>query len=339
MRPPLWTPFRHRNPRVVGLACLGVLAALVLVAFRLDDLATLTATTYRAAFRDASGLATGNEVRVAGVRVGKVTDVELARKPSPQAASLGDKPVAFVRVTFRIEDDDLRFGTDTGASIRIKTVLGQKYLAVEPKGPGRLHGEIPLARTASPFDVVDAVTGLAGTLDAIDTTQLATAFSTVAEAFTDTPASVRTSLDGLSRLSKTVADRDAELRQLLERARSVTAVLAGRDEEFQKLVTDGSLLLAEVSRRRDAIHELLVGTSTLSEQLTGLVADNRAQLQPALAELRATVAILQRNRTNLERTIQRMGPFVTAFANVTGNGRWFDSYVAGLVQPFVPGGR
>ncbi len=330
MRPPLWTPFRNRNPRIVGLVCVGVLVALVLVAFRLDDLASLTATTYRAAFRDASGLAPGNEVRVAGVRVGKVTGVELAQEPAP-----------YVRVTFRIEEDGLRFGTDTAASIRIKTVLGQKYLAIEPKGPGRLreNAQIPLDRTASPFDVVQAVTGLAGTIDAIDTAQLATAFSTVAEAFTDTPASVRTSLDGLSRLSKTVADRDAELRELLGRARSVTAVLAGRDEEFRRLVADGGLLLAEVSRRRDAIHELLVGTNTLSEQLTGLVADNRAQLQPALAELRATVAILQRNRTNLERTIQKMGPFVTAFANVVGNGRWFDSYVAGLVQPLVPGGR
>ncbi|GIJ69741.1 MCE family protein [Virgisporangium ochraceum] len=332
MRPPLWTPFRHRNPRTVGLVSLGVLAALVLVAFRIDDLAALTATTYRAAFRDASGLAPGNEVRVAGVRVGKVTDVDLARAPAP-----------YVRVTFRVEDDDLRFGTDTAASIRIRTVLGQKYLAVEPKGSGRLraNAQIPLERTASPFDVVEAVTGLAGTLDAIDTAQLATAFGVVADAFTDTPASVRTSLDGLSRLSKTVADRDAELRELLDRARSVTAVLAGRDEEFRKLVSDGGLLLAEVSRRRDAIHELLVGTKTLSDQLTGLVADNRAQLQPALTELRATVAILQRNRANLERTIQKMGPFVSAFANVTGNGRWFDSYVAGLVQPLVPttGGR
>lgn len=332
MRPPLWKPFRQRNPRIVGVVCVAVLVGLVVVAFRLDDLASLTATTYRAAFRDASGLAPGNEVRVAGVRVGKVTGVDLARKPAP-----------YVRVTFRVEDDDIRLGTDTAASIRIKTVLGQKYLAVEPKGSGRLKedAQIPLDRTASPFDVVDAVTGLAGTLDQIDTTQLATAFSTVADAFTDTPSSVRTSLDGLSRLSKTVADRDAELRELLNRARSVTAVLAGRDEEFQKLVADGGLLLAEVSRRRDAIHELLVGTNTLSEQLTGLVADNRAQLQPALNELRATVAILQRNRTNLEQTIQKMGPFVTAFANVTGNGRWFDSYVAGLVQPLVPttGGR
>ena len=321
-------PFQERNPVLLGVIGLVVLVVAVLAAFRIDDVAALTARSYRAAFHDASGLAPGNEVRVAGVRVGKVTEVGLARH--------GAQP--YVRVTFRVEDDGIRLGRQTGATIRIKTVLGQKYLALAPAGDGRLREqtEIPLERTASPFDVMQAVTGLAGTLDQIDTKQLATAFTTLAQTFADTPASVQSSLDGLSRLSRTIASRDEELRQLLERAHQVTGVLAQRDEEFRKLVADGDALLAEVSRRRDAIHELLVGTNDLANQLSGLVADNRTQLEPALRQLRGVVAILQRNRDNLEKTLQTMGPFLDAFANVVGNGRWFDSYLRGLLQPYVP---
>ncbi|UWZ40520.1 MCE family protein [Dactylosporangium roseum] len=319
---------------MVGAIGLAALVGLVAGAFRLDAVDALTAVgSYRAAFRDASGLAPGNEVRVAGVRVGKVTGVDLAHG--------GAGP--YVRVTFRLDDHDVRLGRTTGATIRIKTVLGQKYLALAPDGPGRLaeDAEIPLERTAAPFDVVQAVTGLAETLDEIDSTRLADAFTTLAQTFADTPASVRSSLDGLSRLSNTVADRDAELRQLLARAHQVTGVLAARDEEFRKLVADGNALLAEVNRRKDAIHDLLVGTDALATELSGLVADNRERLLPALRELRGVVATLQRNRDDLERTIQRMGPFVNAFANVVGNGRWFDSYVAGLLQPYQPttGGR
>ncbi|MEU2613689.1 MCE family protein [Micromonospora sp. NPDC007271] len=325
-------PFRERNPVVVGTVGLAVIVAALLGAFQLDRLAALTGRAYQAAFHDASGLATGNEVRVAGVRVGVVTAVELAHEPQP-----------YVRVRFRVDDDGVRLGRDTGATIRIKTVLGQKYLALSPAGPGRLpeHAQIPLDRTAAPFDVVQAVTGLADTLDKVDTDQLAQAFTTLSDTFADTPASVGTSLAGLSRLSRTVADRDAELRTLLARARDVTGVLAQRDEEFRKLVTDGEKLLTEVKRRRDAIHQLLVGTDQLATQLSGLVADNRTQLEPALRKLRDVVAVLQRNRDDLEQTIKRMGPFVTAFANVVGNGRWFDSYVDGLLQPYLPttGGR
>jgi phospholipid/cholesterol/gamma-HCH transport system substrate-binding protein len=325
-------PFRERNPVAVGAIGLTLLAGMLFAALQLDQLAELTGRSYDAAFRDASGLTPGNEVRVAGVRVGQVTGVELARGAEP-----------YVRVWFRLDDDGIRLGRDTGATVRIKTVLGQKYLALTPAGPGELRegAEIPLNRTASPFDVMQAVTGLADTLDQIDTTQLATAFTTLSQTFADTSESVNSSLVGLSRLSKTIAARDAELRTLLARARTVTGVLAGRDEEFRKLVADGEALLAEVSRRRDAIHNLLVGTSDLATQLSGLVADNRTQLEPALRQLRDVVAILQRNRDNLEQTIRRMGPFVTAFANVVGNGRWFDSYVQGLLQPFQPtaGGR
>ncbi|GAA3456676.1 MCE family protein [Dactylosporangium matsuzakiense] len=321
-------PFRERNPFVVGAIGLAVLAGLVLGAFKADVLTGLTATGYRAAFRDASGLAPGNEVRVAGVRVGKVTAVGLAR---------GDAG-PYVRVSFRLEDDDVRLGTATRATIRIKTVLGQKYLALEPTGDGRLpaDAEIPLDRTAAPFDVVQAVTGLADTLDQIDSTQLADAFTTLAQAFADTPGSVQSSLDGLSRISKTVSDRDTELRALLQRAHDVTGVLAARDDEFRKLVADGDALLAEVAKRRDAIHDLLVGTNALATQLAGVVADNNDRLKPALERLRAVVGILQRDRDDLELTLQRMGPFVAAFANVTGSGRWFDSYLAGLLQPYVP---
>ncbi|GAA4713215.1 MCE family protein [Phytohabitans rumicis] len=310
----------------IGLAVIGVL---VLGAFQLDTIASIGDPAYRAAFRDASGLAPGNEVRVAGVRVGKVTAVGLAR------GSAGP----YVRVTFRVDGDSgVRLGERTGATIRIKTVLGQKYLALAPAGSGRLRedAEIPLDRTASPFDVMQAVAGLADTVDQIDSEQLATAFSTLAQAFADTPASVQSSLSGLSRLSQTVASRDVELRELLAHARSVTAVLAERDEEFRKLVADGDALLREVSRRRDAIHELLIGTNELAKQLSGLIADNRHQLEPALRQLRDVVAILQRNRDNLTKTIEGMGPFVSAFANVVGNGRWFDSYVRGLLQPYQP---
>jgi len=322
----------RRHPARLGAIGLIVAAVLLLLAFRIDDLPLLAAgDTYHAAFRDASGLAEGNEVRVAGVNVGKVTGIALARGGSG----------AYVRVTFRVKDAEL--GADTGATIRIKTVLGQKYLALEPRGDGHLaqDAEIPLERTSSPFDVMQAVQGLAGTLQDIDTAQLAQAFTVLSQTFADTPASVKASLTGLSRLSTTVASRDRQLRELLSHAHAVTGVLAERDEQFRKLLSDANLLLAEVQRRREAVHTLLVATTELSEQLSGLVADNRATLGPALRDLRTVVGVLQRNRTRLEATITSFAPFVTAFANVTGNGRWFDSYVDGLVQGFTPtpGGR
>ncbi|MCW2610459.1 MAG: transporter substrate-binding protein [Cryptosporangiaceae bacterium] len=317
-------PFRERNTAVVGVVGLTALGVLLTVAFNADNLPIIGGgATYHAAFTEAAGLQAGNEVRVAGVKVGKVTGLGL------------DGPK--VRVDFRVADDSVRLGKQTAATIRIKTVLGQKYLSLEPSGSGRLQeGDvIPLSRTASPFDVQDALGGLADTVDQIDTKQLATAFGTIADTFKDSPAEVSASLDGLSRLSTTIASRDAQLSALLGRTRTVTAVLAERDTEFQRLVADGNLLLAEISRRREAIHTLLVSTTQLSQQLIALVGENRAQLEPALKQLRGVVSILEANQTQIDQTVPRLARFVYAFSNVLGNGRWFDSYVACLMPPPV----
>jgi phospholipid/cholesterol/gamma-HCH transport system substrate-binding protein len=317
-------PFRERNTAIVGVVGLTALGLLLTVAFNADNLPIIGGgTNYRAAFTEAGGLQPGNEVRVAGVKVGKVTGIGLEG--------------AKVRVDFRVAADNVRLGKQTAATIRIKTVLGQKYLALEPGGPGKMNAddEIPLSRTASPFDVQDALGGLANTVDQIDTKQLATAFGTIADTFKDSPAEVDASLKGLSRLSTTIASRDAQLSALLGRTRTVTAVLAERDTEFQRLVADGNLLLGEISRRREAIHTLLVSTTQLSEQLIGLVTENRAQLEPALKQLRAVVSILEANQTQIDQTVPRLARFVQAFSNVLGNGRWFDTYVACLVPPAV----
>jgi phospholipid/cholesterol/gamma-HCH transport system substrate-binding protein len=75
---------------------------------------------------------------------------------------------------------------------------------------------------------------------------------------------------------------------------------------------------------------------TLSEQLTGLVRDNRAQIRPALQNLKNVLATLRANQENLDRSIELLAPFVRVFANTIGNGRWFDTYVQNLVP--VPGG-
>lgn len=301
-------PFRERNPVVVGAIGLAVLAGLVFAAFNAEDLPLIGGgTTYRAAFRDASGLEAGNEVRVAGVKVGKVTSIGLAQGTGG----------AYVRVGFRVDEGGLHLGTDTQATIQIKTVLGQKYLSLAPAGTTRLKAgaQIPLNHTASPFDVVQAVNGLAGTLQQIDTDQLAQAFTALSQTFADTPADVQTSLSGLSRLTQSISSRDDQLRTLVQ---------------------DGNLLLQEVSQRRDAIHDLLVTTNELATQISGLVADNRSQLAPALTQLRQVLATLQADSGKLSDTLKNMAPFINAFTNVLGNGRWFDSWLNGLLQPYTP---
>jgi len=154
-------PFRERNPLPIGAVGLGLIALLLLGAFNAQNLPVIgSGDTYHAAFSEAGGIRKDDDVRIAGVRVGKVTGIELEN--------------AHVRVDFTITAD-AAFGPQTGASIRMKTLLGQKYVALEPKGAGQLSPEsgIPLGRTVSSYDIVNAFADLTTTTEKIDTGQLA----------------------------------------------------------------------------------------------------------------------------------------------------------------------
>jgi phospholipid/cholesterol/gamma-HCH transport system substrate-binding protein len=316
-------PFRERNKTVIGAVGIATIVALLAGSFSIDKI--LGGTEYKAEFSEAAGLKPEDEVRVAGIKVGKVLSVELA----------GDR----VQVEFRAKDVEL--GDRTRADIRIKTLLGRKLLSLTPDGDGELEagGVIPLERTTSPFDIAEAFQDLSSSVGEIDDEQLAQSFTVLADTFRETPDEVRASLEGLGRLSRTLASRDQELRALLERSRGVSQVLAERDEDLTAFLADSSLVLQEVARRREAISRLLSTTVELSEQLRALVRENRTDLAPALDRLRDVTEMLQRNQDNLDAGLVRLAPFVRVFANNLGNGRWFDTLVTNLLTPvgFCPG--
>jgi len=315
-------PFRQRNPVTIGAISLTVIATLVFLAFNAQSLPLIGGgTVYEAQFSEAAGLQPDDVVRVAGVKVGKV-----------ESLSLED---GMVLVEFRVRDAFV--GDRSEAAIKIETVLGAKYLALVPRGAGELDPDqpIPVERTASPYDVVEAFADLSTTVEELDTAQLASSFEVLADTFAETPDEVRTSLEGLARLSDTIASRDQQLQELLSATRQVTQVLADRNGEFTQLILDSNTLLTEVQERRALIDSILTSTQTLAQQLSGLVADNREALTPALQQLATVTDILSRNREALGRTVANLAPFVRVFTNTLGNGRWFDSFVENLLPGAV----
>ncbi|WSR64837.1 MCE family protein [Streptomyces sp. NBC_01198] len=323
---PLFRPLRERNPVAVGAVGLLVLALAGLVAYNADALPVIGGgTSYAANFTEAAGLRPGNEVRVAGVKVGKVTGVSLDG--------------AQVKVTFKVRHTWI--GDASTAAIGIKTLLGEKYLAVDPLGSRKQDpgARIPKSRTTSPYDVTQAFNGLGQTLGSIDTRQLAASFQTISDTFKDTPSSVRSAATGLSSLSQTISSRDAQLADLLSGSKQLTQTLSDQNSRFQTLISDGDLLLGEIQKRRDAIHTLLTGTQDLGIQLNGLVADNTRQLAPTLDALDRVTGVLDANQSSLDQALALAGPYYRLVGNTLGNGRWFDSYLCGLVpKSYLPDG-
>jgi phospholipid/cholesterol/gamma-HCH transport system substrate-binding protein len=307
---------------VIGAISLAVIALLIMAAFRAQDLPLIGGgDTYYASFSESGGLKADDEVRIAGVRVGKVEKVELD----------GDH----VKVTFRVKTDS-DFGEQTQAAIKVKTLLGAMYLALEPAGDGQLKegAEIPVERTSSPYDVVDAFSGLAQTSERIDTDRLAKSLTTLADLTRNTPEEFRSALHGVSALSSNIAARDEQINSLLKNLKRVSSVLDERDDDIVGLMKDSDVLFRALVARREAVHNLLVSTSQLSKELTALVQQSRADLKPALEHLENVVLVLNKNEDNLDNSLRLMAPFYRVFASTLGGGPWFDTYIQNM--PPVP---
>lgn len=312
-------PFRERNPIPIGVISITVILGLLFLAFNVSRLPLLTNdASYSALFREAAGIEKENEVRLAGVRVGTVTRVALD----------GD----VVRVDFRVARE-LDLGNGTTAAIKLKTLLGTKFLEIRSAGAGELAegATIPVERTEVPFQIYEAFDQLSGTLDDVDVETLSKAFKTLSDTFKDTGGNAPAALRGLSRLSQTISSRDAELRRLLSSTRVVTGALAARDVELTRLLGDADLVLRTIQQRREIISALLRSTSELAAELTSLVRANRAQLNPLLADLHSVVEVLRGNLSQLDRSVELLGPFARYGANATGSGRWLDVYSENLV--------
>ena len=308
-------PFRERNPVVIGVIGFAVILLLMLGAFRADKLPIIGAgDVYHADFAEIGSLKKGNEVRIAGVPVGKVQGVSLD----------GDK----VDVKFKL-DKGVKLGRDTGASVGIRTLLGATYLAVEPSGSGTLKkgSTIPISRTTPPYDVVDAFSDLSVTTDALDVDQISKALNTLSDVAAKTPREFKGAIKGVSDLSRNLANRDEQINTLLENLKKVTGVLNARNDNLEALFKDSAVLFQAVSSRRDAIHQLLVSTQQISTELSALVKDTRADLKPALTQLDTVTTMLRKNEASLDESLRVLPGFFRVFSNALGVGPWFETYV------------
>lgn len=307
---------RERNLSRIGIIGVAVSACLVLAGLQYDRLPFLFGNVrYAALFEDAGGLMPGDYVTLAGVNVGKVDDIALDGTD--------------VRVTFSI-NESIRLGDSSGADIKTNTILGRKSLQVTTEGADvlRVGSTIPLERTNSPYSLNDALGDLTSTVADLDTNQLNDSLNAVSETLSDTPPELRTALDGITRLSQSINSRDESLKDLLGRAEDVTKILADRSDQINALILDGNQLLGELDRRRNAISELITNVSTVSQQLTGLVQDNEAQMKPTLDKLNSVVANLQKNKDNIGQALDGLAPFSRSLGEAVGSGPFFMAYVA-----------
>lgn len=321
---------RYRGARLVRAGFIGVVLAILVVLIGLspDRIVTWATTVpYQAVFTEAGGLSAGNDVVVSGVKVGSVSGVSLHD---------GD-----VYVDFSVKAS-VPLGADTTAHIKTGTLLGERKVFLEPAGTLRLQarGVIPVSRTSSPYSLTDALSELTVNAEGTDTNQLNQSLDMLAATLDRIAPRLGPTFDGLSRLSRSLNSRNESLRELLKTAADITGILSERSQQVNTLILNANLLLEVLVERRHAIVDLLAHTAAVSQQLTGLVAENEAELAPTLDRLNAVAALLEKNRENISKTIPNLKKASITQGEALASGSWYNAFVGNLlpgqfIQPFM----
>ena len=303
------------NPLRTGIFGIVLVTCLVLVSFGYSGLPFMPqGKSYEAFFTDAGGISPGDDVNVSGINVGSVSDVALA----------GDT----AKVTFTV-DRKVRVGDQSMVSIKTDTVLGQKSLAVTPQGAGSVTS-IPLGRTTTPYTLNTALQDLGQNASELDKPRFEQAIQVLTDTLQDATPHLRSALDGVTDLSRSLNRRDAALEQLLMHAKRVSDTLAQRSGQVNQLIVDGNLLFAALDERRQALGSLIAGIDDVSQQLSGFVADNRREFGPALEKLNLVMDNLLERREHIGEALRRLPPYATTLGEVVGSGSGFNINLYGL---------
>ncbi len=311
---------RHTEGSILRLGTVSLVVLLVVMAaaFNLQKFPGFKGTGYHVQLADASGLHKGNMVQIAGVRVGRVDALHIDG--------------GHITVDFDVKG--AKMGDQTQASVQVLNLLGEKYLQIDPKGSGEMHGgaTIPESRTYGGYDIVSTLSELTTRTEAIDIPELSKALTTLGDTLNAASPHVRDTFTGLSRVSRAIATRNESIQHLLDHADNVTKLLAQRRGDLVTLMKQGDLVFKELLARRDAIHALLVNANKLAVNLRGVATDNQAQIKDALKQLDTALTFLRGRETQLDAALKNLGPYASILINVIGTGPWFDAFVPNIAD-------
>ncbi|MCX5044279.1 MCE family protein [Aldersonia sp. NBC_00410] len=321
---------KYKNSKLFRQGIVGVvmIVCVILVGLQSTKFITLkTPVHYEAVFSEAGGLTAGADVIVSGMKVGTVSKISLRN---------GDA-VATLSVDGKIE-----FGSESTAHVRTGSLLGKRIVTIESQGSGSLkpRDTIPVERTGSPYSLTDAVSELTTNAAGIDTDQLNQSLDTLTATLDSVAPELGPTFDGLTAVSRALNARNESLRDLLKTTADVSGILGERSERVNSLILNANLLVGVLNDRRQAISTLLANTNAVALQLSGLVADNEAELGPTLDRLNSVSALLERQRDNINTAIPGLGKVALTQGEAISGGAFYNAYVANLalgplIQPFI----
>ncbi|WP_108921759.1 MlaD family protein [Mycobacterium montefiorense] len=261
---------------------------------------------YTAEFLQAASLRPGNPIAVAGIPVGEVTSMKLA----------GDHVEAGLKIR-----ENVVLGKDSRAKIKVTTILGSRYLSVQPDGPAALpHNTFDLSHTEVPYDLQSALKDATTTFEQVDSDRFAESLAVLGKQLAGLPAVVPQAMKNIGSLSSIIAVRRDQLGQLLESTERVTNTLRRQQAGLGNLINQGQDLLGQFVARRAVFHAMMQSLTNLVDTMSQIVVNDRSGLDSLIADMRDFTGMMAKHDDLLGSLLQISPIFFREAANLTGEG-------------------
>jgi phospholipid/cholesterol/gamma-HCH transport system substrate-binding protein len=285
---------------------------------------------YKAEFVDATGVVKGDDIRIAGVKVGVVKGVEIV-----------DRTRAMV--TFSVQDDT-SLSKATHASIRYRNLVGQRYISLsqEVGDSARLEpgSTIPVAQTSPALDLTVLFNGFKPLFQALSPTDINKLSYEIVQVFQGEGGTLEGLLAHTASVTQTLADRDQLIGSLIDNLNEVLDHIGDRDDQLSELIQTFRTFVHGLKSDRKAILGSLDQISSLSVQTADLVSGIRQPFVEDVKQLRAFAGNLDKNKGELDRALQVLPIKLQKVGRTAIYGSWFNFYLCefhGKVR--LPGGQ
>jgi phospholipid/cholesterol/gamma-HCH transport system substrate-binding protein len=271
--------------------------------------------SYVAEFTDVSGLHEGDNVRIAGVRVGRVESLELVGTRAD--------------VTIAVRADQPVFAS-TRAVIRYQNLVGQRYVALQPApGPTRplADGErIPIERTEPSLDLSALLNGFAPLFSVLRPAEVNQLSDNLVAVLQGSRPEIDPLLAETTRLTNAIADRDHVLGEVMGNLNRVLDQVAGKGPQTDELLAQGRRLVDGLNARTQPIFGSLERIRAFTGNGQELLADVRPDLRDDVRSAVGATDTLVREKGPLTDTLRGAPGLLAAGARVSQYGSWISLY-------------
>ncbi|MFI9503423.1 MCE family protein [Nocardia sp. NPDC052566] len=277
--------------------------------------------TYTAIFSDVLGLREGDDVRIAGVRIGKVGPVELDRDNN-------------ARVTLLVQRDQ-RLYHNSKALVRYQNLIGRRYIALTraeggDAGPLPAGAEIPLARTEPSFDISTLLNGFQPLFQVLTPQQVNNLSETLIQALQGDGVSLSAFITQAATLAADFRRRDALLGDVIDNLSGVMAGLARRGAELETLVTQTRSLIGGLYEQGQSLQRSTVQIAAATSSLVDMFGKVQPKLRTAQTATRDALTLLLDNGAKLDQAAIDLPAILSDAGRFSSEGAYTKAYVCRL---------